>query len=488
MEHYINNTWVSGQGKAMISYNPATNDILWEGHAAVETQVNEAVSAAKKALPSWANLSFAQRENFLQKFKMTVQAQKKDLVVTLSQENGKPLWESDMEVSALINKVDISISAYHERSGEKISGTANNRTALRHKPHGVVGVFGPFNFPVSVPAGHIIPALLAGNTVVFKPSELTPLIASKIIQCWEAAGLPKGVINLIQGAGETGKLLSMHPNLNGIFFTGSFKTGDSLIQACVSFPYKILALEMGGNNPLIIHDIDDNISAAVYHTIQSAYVTSGQRCTCARRLIVTKNNKNEAFVEALKIAASQLKIGPFSDVPEPFMGPVVSREAALKITAAYQNLLKMHAKELLPLRNAGKEATFLSPALLDVTEIKNRPDEEIFGPVLQLIWVKDFEAAIQEANNTAYGLSASIFCQSETLYKRFLQEIKAGVVNWNRATSGASSHLPFGGIGKSGNFRPSAYYAADYCAYPVASLEESSLTLPTQLTPGVKLP
>ncbi len=488
MEHYINNTWVSGKGEAFVSYNPATNDILWQGHAANLTQVEEAVLAAKKALYSWANLSVEKREKFLHAFQAIVQEQKKDLIETLSKENGKPLWEADMEITALISKVDISISAYHARSGEKVSGNVESRTILRHKPHGVVGIFGPFNFPVSVPGGHIIPALLAGNTVIFKPSELTPMIASKIIQCWEAAKLPEGVINLLQGAGETGKSISLHPDVHGIFFTGSFKTGHGLTQTLSDFPRKILALEMGGNNPLVIHDIDDNIQAAIYHTLQSAYATAGQRCTCARRLIVTKNNKNEAFIEALIRSAAAIKIGPFSDTPEPFMGPVISKEAASKITESYQALLAMGAQALLPLRNVGKESTFLSPALLDVTKIKTRPDEEIFGPVLQLIWVKDFEEAIREANNTAYGLSASIFCQSETLYKQFLQEINAGVVNWNRATSGASSQLPFGGVGKSGNFRPSAYYAADYCAYPVASLEESSLRLPPQLTPGIKLP
>ncbi len=476
-----------GSGAKFSSFNPATTEILWTGTSATEKEINNAVLSARRAFPIWSGLSFDERLHYLNQFHDELQQNRDELKEIISKETGKPLWEADTEVGAMISKIPISVEAYHARCKETIRETGNGLSVTVHKPHGVVAVFGPFNFPGHLPNGHIIPALLAGNTVIFKSSELTPWVSEKILSYWHKVKIPPGVINLVQGGPVTGSLLSEHKDLDGLMFTGSAKTGNVLLKLHAERPEKIIALEMGGNNPLIVHEVK-NIKAAVYNTLQSAYITAGQRCTCARRLIVTKGPLGEKFVQELILAIKKCVVGPYTDSPEPFMGPLISSEAAMRVMESYDNLIKMGAKILVPLALTNSLTnTFLSPALLDVTNVQNRPDEEIFGPLLQLIWVDNFEMAIEEANHTAYGLSAGLFCEDELLYKKFLQNIQAGVINWNRPLTGASSSAPFGGIGKSGNHRPSGYYAADYCAYPVASLEQRQLVMPNQLTPGISV-
>lgn len=356
---------------------------------------------------------------------------------------------------------------------------------VRHRPHGVVAVFGPFNFPGHLPNGHIVPALLAGNTVVFKPSELTPLVAQKTVACWQAAGLPPGVINLIQGGRETGSSLAAHPAIDGLFFTGSPATGKALHRQFAGQPGKILALEMGGNNPLVVYGVSD-LEAAAYHTIQSAFLSAGQRCTCARRLIVPEGAEGDRYIERLCQMMGTLRIGPYTDCPEPFMGPMINNQAAERLLDTQASLVAKGGKALVPMRRLKEGLPFLSPGLMEVTAVIERPDVEAFGPLLQLIRCEDFSAAIEEANRTAYGLSAGLFSDYAELFDTFYRQIRAGIVNWNRPLTGASSAAPFGGVGDSGNHRPSAYYAADYCAYPVASLEADQLTLPATLSPGIE--
>ncbi len=484
--NFINGRWIEGLGRDFISKNPATSEIIWRGCSADNEQIHKAVYAAKSAFSNWSLLSLEKRIDYLERFCTVLKKNQLVLVKTISTETGKPLWESDAEVNSMINKLPISIKAYQDRCQERVEKLSNGISITRHRPQGVMGVLGPFNFPGHLPNGHIMPALLAGNTVIFKPSDLTPWVAEKIFACWEEAALPKGVINLIHGGKEVGQLLSTHVDLNGLMFTGSFKTGHELAKAFSEKSEKILALEMGGNNPLVVHEIRD-LKAAALHVIQSAYITAGQRCTCARRLIVTKGSRGEAFIAELIKMLNTLKIGPYTDRPEPFMGPVISNTAANHIITAYDLLIHAGAKILKPLNKIYENLPFLSPGLLDVSALKVHVDEEIFGPLLQLIWVDDFEAAIIEANKTVYGLAAGLLCDKREHYEYFRQKIKAGVVNWNRPLTGASSSAPFGGLGHSGNHRPSAYYAADYCAYPVASLEENILKMPDNLPPGISM-
>jgi succinylglutamic semialdehyde dehydrogenase len=484
--NFMGGRWIEGLGRDFKSENPATSEVIWRGYSADNEQVTKAVYFAKRAFPSWSALSLEKRMGYLEKFCEELKKNRLLLSTTIALETGKPLWESDTEVGAMINKLPVSVKAYHDRCRERIETLSSGVSMTRHRPHGVIAVLGPFNFPGHLPNGHIIPALLAGNTVVFKASELTPWVAERIFACWEQAGLPEGVINLIQGGRETGEMLSKHPDLNGLMFTGSFKTGHVLANAFAKKPEKILALEMGGNNPLVVHEVSD-IKAAALQVIQSAYITAGQRCTCARRLIITKGWNGQAFIEELIKMTNKLKIGPYTDQPEPFMGPLISNSAADHVMTAYDLLIHEGAKSLAPLKRIYENLPFLSPGLLDVSAVKVHTDEEIFGPLLQLMWVDDFETALIEANKTVYGLAAGLLCDNVEDYQHFRHKIKAGIINWNHALTGASSSAPFGGLGHSGNHRPSAYYAADYCAYPVASLEEPILKMPDNVPPGIQL-
>lgn len=410
---------------------------------------------------------------------MHVQATASILAETISKETGKPLWDSYTEVQAMLNKIPLSIEAYRQRCATTERPQKNGISITRHKPHGVVVVIGPFNFPGHLPNGHIVPALLAGNTVVFKPSEFTPLTAVLMIQCWEKAGLPKGVINLVQGLHETGKALLSNSTIAGVFFTGSAQTGGLILKQLGTSPQKILALEMGGNNPLIISHVSD-INTACHLTIQSGYLTSGQRCTCARRLIVVESDQTQSFLGELIQMIRDIKVGPYTDRPEPFMGPLIHQKAAEHVLTMQSKLKSLGGNSLVESQILEPGTSFLSPGLMDVTHIPNKPDEELFGPFLQIIRVDNLAAAIEEANKTQYGLSAGLFSDSQAEYELFYQKVKAGVINWNTPLTGASSSAPFGGIGLSGNHRPSAFYAADYCSYPVASLESKNLNMPVE--------
>ncbi|RAU45840.1 succinylglutamate-semialdehyde dehydrogenase [Pseudomonas sp. RIT412] len=483
---HIAGAWQDGQGEPFESLNPVTQQVIWKGRSATSTQVDTAVKAARQAFPAWATRTLEERIAVLEAFAATLKRRADELARCIGEETGKPLWESATEVTSMVNKVAISIQSYRERTGEK-SGPLGDATAvLRHKPHGVVAVFGPYNFPGHLPNGHIVPSLLAGNAVVFKPSELTPKVAELTVQCWVEAGLPAGVLNLVQGARETGMALAANAGIDGLFFTGSSRTGNALHQQFAGRPDKILALEMGGNNPLVVDQVAD-VDAAVYTVIQSAFISAGQRCTCARRLLVPRGTWGDAFVARLVQVSETIQVGAFDEQPAPFMGSVISLGAARALIDAQDRLLACGAVALLEMSQPDVNAALLTPGILDVTQVADRSDEELFGPLLQVIRYTDFDAAIAEANNTQYGLAAGLLSDSQARYQQFWLQSRAGIVNWNKPLTGAASSAPFGGVGASGNHRASAYYAADYCAYPVASLESHALALPTSLTPGITL-
>lgn len=484
--HYIAGQWLAGQGEAFDSLNPVTQEAVWSGQGATAAQVEQAVAAARAAFPAWARRPLEERIAVLEQFAATLKAHSDELARTIGEETGKPLWESATEVTSMVNKVAISVQSYRERTGEKSGPLADATAVLRHKPHGVVAVFGPYNFPGHLPNGHIVPALLAGNAVVFKPSELTPKVAELTVKCWIEAGLPAGVLNLVQGARETGVALAASAGIDGLFFTGSSRTGNLLHSQFAGRPDKILALEMGGNNPLVVEEVKD-IDAAVYTIIQSAFISAGQRCTCARRLLVPVGAWGDALLARLVAVASSLKVGAFDEQPAPFMGSVISLAAAGHLLKAQRHLVDKGAEVLLEMIQPVPNAALLTPGIVDVTQVAERIDEEFFGPLLQVIRYDGFDAAIAEANNTQYGLAAGLLSESAERYQQFLVESRAGIVNWNKQLTGAASSAPFGGVGASGNHRASAYYAADYCAYPVASLESETLSLPATLTPGVSL-
>lgn len=470
-----------------INYSPATGAVTWEGLFADANAIAEVFTAARAALPAWSALSFDSRRAYLEAYGQQLKAEKETMAAVISAETGKPLWESKTEVDAMIGKIAISLDAYAIRCAERSQVLGVGRSITRHKPHGVVAVLGPFNFPGHLPNGHIVPALLAGNTVIFKPSEFTPAVADTLARLWRQAGLPEGVLSVIHGDGEAGGQIASHPDLNGLFFTGSAPTGQRLHSLFSAHPEKILALEMGGNNPLILSDIT-NARAAAYLIIQSAFITTGQRCTCARRLIVVESLNNTRVVEACVRLTERLRIAPYTEQPEPFMGPLIHSGAVDRLLTAQETLQRRGGKILLEAQRLPTLGpAFVSPGIIDVTDVRDRVDEEIFGPLLQLIRVDSFDEALQEANRTQYGLAAGLLSDHPAEFERFYQRVQAGVINWNAPLTGASSAMPFGGIGKSGNHRPSAFYAADYCAYPVASIETNSIKDPETVCPGVQL-
>jgi succinylglutamic semialdehyde dehydrogenase len=472
MTHFIAGKWQQGTGPDFKSYDPSNGVELWAGREASADQVEAAVAAAGEASGAWALMPFDDRIAIIRRYAELLGERKPQMAELIAREAGKALWDATGEATAMAGKVAISLKAFEERTGtrEAVNGVIKSR--LTHRPHGVMAVFGPYNFPGHLPNGHIVPALIAGNTVVFKPSEITPAVAELMVQIWAEAGLPAGVLNLVQGGRDTGAALAASGGIDGLLFTGSAKTGHAISKQLFDRPNIIQALELGGNNPLIVHAADDDQAAAVL-TVLSAFVSSGQRCTCARRLIVPVGEAGDRYVKTLVSVMDRITVGAWDDAAQPYMGPVVSAAAAQSVLDAQQNLLDAGAEALRPVRRLSRGEAFLSAGLLDVTNVVDKPDEEVFGPMLQLVRVADFEAAIAEANNTKYGLASGLISDSLALYKSFYPRARAGIVNWNQQLTGAASTAPFGGIGWSGNHRPSAYYAADYCSYAVASMEQA---------------
>jgi succinylglutamic semialdehyde dehydrogenase len=463
-ELWIGGAWRKGNGERFNSLDPATDEIVWTGAAADAEDAAEAMAAAKRAFPAWAKTPLDERIAICRAYAKRIEAIAPALAETICRETGKTLWDSRGEVQSIIGKVELSIRAQAERAGARREATPFGRIELAHRPLGAMAVFGAFNFPGHLPNGHIVPALLAGDTVVFKPSELAPGVASLMCAAWEEAGLPAGVLNLVQGARETGAALLAQEGLAGVLFTGSAATGAFIHRQFAGRPDVILALEMGGNNPLIVWPPAD-AKAAANLAAHSAFATSGQRCSCARRLILPDDGFGDAVIEALASIARQIKVGAWTESPEPFMGPLVRASAAERAAAFEAELVARGGRAIVPLERRG---AFVRPGVIDMTAGES-PDEELFGPLLQIFRIRTIDEAFERANATRYGLSGGLICDDPAVWERAQHEMRAGVLNWNRPTTGASGALPFGGPGLSGSLRPSAYYAADYVAYPVAT-------------------
>ena len=481
--NYINGQWIKAIGDSFFSENPANGEIIWQAAIASKQDVTSAVDAAQAAFTSWRLIDVAERGAYVSKFVDCLKQQQDSLALAIHKETGKPLWESKTEIATMIAKAAISDAAYQDRTGSKSSAAKSVTVRLAHRPIGVFAVLGPYNFPGHLPNGHIIPALLAGNTIVFKPSELTPGFGELMVACWEQAGLPAGVINLVQGGRETGEALVNNPGINGVLFTGSSKTGHAIHKSFAGQPEKMLALEMGGNNPLIVDQVSD-LDAAVYTIIQSAFISAGQRCTCARRLIVVANDTNQLLAKKLVAATSKIKVGSDDDC---FIGPLISNGAADGALAFEAQLIAAGAKPLLALNREDPKRPFIHPGLIDVSRAIGVEDEECFGPLLQVQWVDSLQQGVDAANATQFGLAAGLLSDNRSAWDYFYPRINAGIVNFNRPLTGAGGSAPFGGVGASGNFRPGAYYAADYCAYPIASMSSNCVELPEVLAPGITL-
>ncbi|MFC5345158.1 succinylglutamate-semialdehyde dehydrogenase [Brevundimonas staleyi] len=471
---YLNGTWVAGQGDGFASFDPATEERVWRGNEASGAQVAAAVEVARTAFPDWADRPRAERIAAMKRYQAVLKERAPAMAEAISRETGKTLWETTAELGSMAGKVDISIRAYDERTGERTAETAFGSATLRHRPHGVAAVLGPFNFPGHLPNGHIVPALLAGDTVVFKPSEETPHTGQLMAECLEAADLPNGVFNLVQGGRDVGAALLDQP-IDALMFTGSGAAGAHFRRKFADNPHVILALELGGNNPLVVWDAAD-AEAVAGIVVQSAFVTTGQRCSCARRLILPEGKAGDAVIETVIALMNRLIVGRWNNDPEPYMGPLISARAAADLLGRAGERVDAGAKILKPFGRVDVEhsGAFVWPGLIDTTGV-TVPDEEMFGPILSVTRVGSFEAALHEANATRYGLSAGLVSDDPKTWETFIRRIRAGVVNFNRPTTGAAGDMPFGGLGDSGNHRPSAWYAADYCAYPVASFEAGAV-------------
>lgn len=468
----------------LISTNPSTNQVIWRGTPTSVQELENTVSKAKKIQPDWENTPIGEKQRIIDNFAEYVKEHIEEAAKVISEENGKPLWEAKTEVKSLINKVQVVFDAYEERAKIKKKELANGRISYtRYRPYGVMAVLGPFNFPMSMPNSHIMPAIYAGNTVIFKPSERTIKSAEYYVQIWRKSGLPDDVLQIVYGDGKLGEALIKSEDVDGALFIGSYKAGKS-IEKIMAERNRICALEMGGNSPLVIWDYSD-IRAAINIAIQSAYISSGQRCSAARRLIVNRSIYND-FIPALSEAIKKIVVGrPLQDSPIPFMGPMIDKRAVDEFLNDYHELTNKGAQILVPTSVLDELGTnFVSPSLIDVTGIENI-DKEVFGPLLQLCVVDSVEEAIEISNKTQFGLAAGIVTESTDIYEQYYKNTKAGIINWNQQLTGSTTINPFGGIKGSGNFHAAGYLSVDYCAYGCASIESPKANVPKELSPGL---
>ncbi|ODS51109.1 MAG: N-succinylglutamate 5-semialdehyde dehydrogenase, partial [Bdellovibrio sp. SCN 50-8] len=450
-----------------------------------------ACQAARKAYLPWARRPLEERKQLLKKLKDVFNAHVDEMAMIIARDTGKPLWEAKTEAQALGSKIDITVDysiklVQDEHLPNALPGVEG---VTRFKPRGVMAVLGPFNFPAHLPNGHIIPALLMGNTVVFKPSEQTPAVGQFYARMFEKAEFPPGVFNMVQGIGETGRKLVLHEEVDGILFTGSYEVGLRIKQETLTHYWKIHALEMGGKNATIIWE-DADMDKAVYETVVGAFMTSGQRCACTSRVFVHEKLADE-FTERFYQAAKRLSIGHWSE--NPFMGPLIN-EGAVEKYLRFQEIAKRENCESL-MRGKALDLKWKGHYVTPSINLVNKFDAnsvyqktEIFGPNVAIHRVNDFDQTMMAVNSTGFGLVAALFTKNKALYEKALLECKVGLLNWNRTTNGASSKLPFGGMGKSGNDRASAHFAIQYCSVPVASLEDPTDFDASKVLPGMNYP
>jgi succinylglutamic semialdehyde dehydrogenase len=439
--------------------------------------VARATAAAKKAYLPWARLSQEARNGYLRRLREIYVARTAELSEVISRDTGKPVWEANTEVKAMIGKIDITLdNSLKLVREERIEGALPGVDGyVRHNPRGVMAVLGPFNFPGHLPNGHIVPALATGNTVVFKPSEMTPAVGQVMAQIFHEAQFPPGVFNLVQGLAETGKRVVADEKVDGILFTGAYETGQKIKSATFEHHWKLLALELGGKNATIVWD-DADINKAIYESLIGSFVTAGQRCSCTSRIILHKKIADR-FIEKFYDTAKKLTIGHWKE--DPFMGPLINADAVEKYLR-FQEIAQREGAERLMRGKAldtGKTGYYVTPSICLVDKFKPESvyqKSEIFGPNVAIYQTDDFEEALKINESTGFGLVTSIFTKQRELYEEVCLRGRTGLVNWNRTTNGASSKLPFGGIGKSGNDRPTAHYAVYYCTVPVASLEDQT--------------
>lgn len=469
---YINGRLIELEGDELISTDPAQPDrVIWRGTQPPD-HLDRAIAAAREALPGWAALPMEQRVEFAKRWHEAVTENAQRLAEAITDEMGKTLTESRLEAKSVAAKVNITLDeiSLSRVRDYQVPVTDSRVGNCRFKPYGVMAVLGPFNFPAHLPNGHFVPALLLGNTVVFKPSKRTPAVGQVLAEVMHQIGLPPGVFNMVHGARGVAARLVGHDGIDGVLFTGSWPVGRNILEANLDRPGRIMALEMGGNNPAVVMD-DCNLKQAVVECVRASFATTGQRCTCTRRIIVQRGIAPR-FIPAFCQAASSLLIGPGRSQEPVFMGPVVSEEAVEEVLEFQRGLAAAGGRVLLEATRMDRPGHFVTPGVVEVDRFSIDTDCEVFGPLAQITVVADIDEAIEQSNASHFGLAASIFTSSDADYERYFARCNAGCINRNTGTAGASSKLPFGGLGHSGNRRPAAAFSVDYCAYPVANMVE----------------
>lgn len=448
---------------------------LWEAGVFYD-HIEKSIESAQQGFETWRKLSFEQRVSYLKKYQDIVRARKDEIAMALALEVGKPLWEAKTEAAALDSKVSVTISDSLERIKQetikdvmpKIDGH------VVYKPLGPCFVIGPFNFPCHLANGQILSALLAGNSIIFKPSEKTIYSAQLMIECFHQAGFPEGVINFINGTGLTAGKITGDKRIRGVFFTGSKAVGLKILENTYTDLGKLVALELGGKNSTIIHH-DTNMSHALPELLRACFLTTGQRCTSTSMILIHRKIEQE-FISQFKALTERIKVGHPTKSNDPFMGPLIDAHAEKLYFDFCQFGKDEGAEEIISPRklDIGFEGHYVSPSI----HYAKKPDlkgkfiqEEIFGPNCFFVPYDDIEEAIKIANCTEYGLAASVFTRDPEIYKLCLRDIDSGLLNLNRSTVGATARLPFGGLKSSGNHRPAAVSMIDHCVSTVASLE-----------------
>ena len=453
--------------------------LVWDADA-----MDEAVHRARAAFPAWRDAGFEARAAVIRRFRDLAMERREELAELIAREVGKAIWEARGEADLLPAKAEVTL-----REGMRFTESmraADDAWAGFH-PRGALAVLGPFNFPAHLPCGHIIPALATGNTIVFKPSEMAPAVGEWLARLWRDAGLPRGVLEIVQGRAETGRQLALHPWVDGILFTGSYAVGRSLEEAVLEQPGKILALEMGGKNAMIVLE-DADLDLAVSEAAISICATTGQRCSSLSRIFV-EAPRMEEFAERLSRVLSGVRIGPPLE-PDVFMGPLISRSAYEKVMR-YRSQAAAAGGERIFRGEIDRLAPYIAPSLVrfdSTAQTHPYQREEIFGPEAALYPVGGLDEAIAAVNDADYGLAASLMSRDRSGFEHCIGRIRTGVLNWNKGTIGASGRLPFGGIGRSGNDRPAGILSTVYCTFPQAHLENEGGFDPESLPPGMPRP
>jgi succinylglutamic semialdehyde dehydrogenase len=459
------------------SISPIDGSVVWQGDATPADQIEQVMSRAAEQGRAWRATSVQDRVELVRRYGQQLEKSREELTDLISREVGKLPWDAAGEVGASIAKIELSIQALEQRRSEQsIDGGAVQRR-IRYRPLGVSLVLGPFNFPLHLPGGQIIPSLLAGNTVVFKPSDQATGIGQWMTEAWHAVGLPEGVLQMITGGVDTAVAAIDSPHVTGVFLTGSHAAGCAIHRQLAGRPDVLLALELGGNNPIVVTaEVPATTASAIVSF--SAFITSGQRCTCARRAIFIESEFTEEQIDALIEVTQKLRIGMPGDDPAPHVGPLISTAAAESLQRTYDQLMGLGCQSLIPFEVDSRAGNLVRPAIVDATgasadQLKQIGRMEWFGPLLVIERVDDFDSAVSSAANTSYGLAASLLGGTSDMFDRFVADVGAGVVNWNGPTTGAAGALPFGGLGDSGNHRPAGFHAIDFCSDPIASLEQA---------------